>query len=316
MAVCLLLAYSVFVTPAYAQTVENGIELRPRWTPGQVATFEFTNVRDSRSSLQLPDRTIDTDFEIRSKGRVRWEVEKVNRDGSAQCVMTLKWMSAALTLPDGQTLENDTRKSRGDDETMHGLLKAMAGKPLKVEVASDGTIAEIEGLKAMRDAADDAEMVPDARDFKETATELAVLSGVPVSLPIGEGWSTDFVWNYGIVGMDVGALEQSWRYTLDGVETIEGVDVAVIRGEAQRIELDPSAVAEQQPEGMPDVSVRLADAEATQQVLFDLSRQEAVGRYATLKTTLELKIPLPNGQTIERSVTETIEGTTVRIAEK
>ncbi|MEM1445568.1 MAG: DUF6263 family protein [Planctomycetota bacterium] len=304
-----------FTPSVCAEALEDTIDLRPRWTEGQAATFEFTNLRSSTSSLALPDRNIDTEFAIRSEGQVRWEVQRVNDDGSAECEMTLEWMSATLTLPDGETLTNDTRKGSGDDETMHGLLKAMAGKRLKIEVAPDGTIASVDGIKAIRDAADDAEMVPDERDFNETATELAVLAGVPEPMSVGGDWSVDQVWNFGIVGMDIGSLEQSWTYTLEGVEEIEGVPVAVVRGATDRIKLDASAVAEQQPEGMPEVDVRLTDSEATSQVLFDLTRNEAVGRYATLSTTLDMRIPLPNGQTIRRSVTETIEGTTVRIQE-
>ncbi|MEM8782951.1 MAG: DUF6263 family protein [Planctomycetota bacterium] len=304
------------VGPARAQTDQGGIDLRPRWTPGQAATFEFVNLRSSTSSLELPDRTIDADFEIRSEGQVRWVVDRVEEDGSARCTMTLEWMSATLVTPDGQTLTNDTRKGSGDDPTMHGLLKAMASKALTITVAADGTVTAVDGLKAMRDAADDAEMVPDEVDFNETATELAVISGVPGLIAVGDDWSVEHTWNYGIVGMDVGSLDQEWTYTLEGVETIEGVAVAVVRGEADRIKLDASAVAEQQPEGMPDIGVRLTDASATSQVLFDLSRREAVGRYGTLATTLELRIPLPNGQTIRRTVTETIEGTTVRMAEE
>lgn len=313
-AVCLLA--SLCVMPAsFAQSNADSIDLRPLWAEGQAATYEFTNLRESRSSLELPDRTVDTNFAIRSEGSVRWTVNRVNDDGSAECTMTLEWMAATLTLPDGQTMVNDTRKARGDEEVMHGLLKAMAGKPLAIKVGPDGMIVGVDGLKAMRDAADDADMVPDERDFNETATELAVLAGVPVSIGIGDDWSVDHVWNFGIVGMDIGTLEQRWSYTLDGVETIGGVPVAVVRGEADRIKLDPSAVAEQQPEGMPDVSVRLTDSSATSQVLFDLTRQEAVGRYATLSATLAMRIPLPNGRTIQRTVTETIEGTTIRVAE-
>jgi hypothetical protein len=314
--VLVLLTAAWIPMAAVAQTEAEAVDLRPQWTPGQAATYTFSNVRTSESQVRFPDQTVEADFTIRSEGEVRWEVQRVNDDGSARGLMTLKWMTVEVTTPDGQTLKNDTRKATGDEPTMHALGKAMAGKPLTIHVAADGTVTKAEGIKAMRDDVDDPELVPDERDFIETATDLASLSGVPAAMVVGDDWSLEQTWNFGIIGMNIGSLDQDWEYTLQGVETIEGVPVAVIRGKCDRMRMDDSAVKDEMPPEAPPIRLRLTDAEATQQILFDLTRREAVGRFSTMATRVEMSIPLPNGQRIERTVSETIEGSTLRIAEQ
>jgi hypothetical protein len=51
-------------------------------------------------------------------------------------------------------------------------------------------------------------------------------------------------------------------------------------------------------------------------VLFDLSKQQAVGRHGSIHTVIEIKITMPDGSTLTQIVTETNQSQTLRIAEE
>ncbi len=300
---------------AAAQDDADAIDLRPRWETGQTARYHFTNTRTSHSVVSFNGNTQETDMTVDSEGDVVWTVDEVKDNGDAVCTMTLDWMTASFT-GEGESAQNDSRKGSGDIPYVHDLLKAMTKKELKVHVNADGSIEKVEGIKAMRDAAEDADAIPDERDFLETATDLATVPFAPAAAVAGDSWEAEFEWNYGIVGMDVGSLTQGWEFTLAGTEDIGGVPVAIINGTSDGMKLDDSKAQDEMPPEAPPVKIKLADSEGTSNVIFDLSRHEAVGRTTALTTKLDIAIPLPNGQTIHRTVEETIVSQTLRVAEE
>jgi hypothetical protein len=105
---------------------------------------------------------------------------------------------------------------------------------------------------------------------------------------------------------------QDWTYELVGVETIEGVSVAVVEG-VGRLKLEPDLSS--LPAQGPRPTIRLTDGSASNRVLFDLSRGEAVGRDSRLQTNVSIDMALPDGRRLSQRVDETIRGQVWRVEE-
>lgn len=297
-------------TAAAAQ--EAGVSLRPKWEEGQTSTYHFWTTRTQSQTVSARGQTRSNETRVATEGDVTWRVERAKPDGSYTCAMTLDWMTADLTAADGTVYSNDSRRSTGDLEPYHNLLRAMAGVPLTVEVAADGRITGVSNVAAMRQRFKGEEFPIEDLDFIESATDLATIAGAPAQLRSGGSWNIDFRWTH-----ELGHIEQDTTYRLVGVEDIEGIPVATVEGEARtRLDVDPSELPEQQAGG-PTFDVRLVDSDYEAQVMFDLVRHEAVGRNSVDTRTIETTIRLPQGAgTITQRTVETIHSQTLRIAEE
>ena len=246
-------------------------------------------------------------------GEVTWTVDHVKADGSATCTMTLQWLSMDYTPNDGKTLKNDSRKGSGDIESFHALLKAMTGVPMKVSIAADGSVTKVGGVKAIasRMKAELKEMVPEELDFIETASDLATLIAAPETIGVGKKWDTDLKWTWSDSPFE-GYMHHDMTFTLTGIEDMAGLPVAVVDGRSKlRLELDRSSL----PEGMPPTDVKLVKGEFQTQIMFDLTRHEAVGRNTIQTTTIDFTIRLPSA-TITRRLEETLQGQALRVEEE
>jgi len=309
----LVLAVVLLLTPVitFAQD-DSPIDLRPKWVEGQTARYEVWSSRTQQATVSLAGQSRSTSLSMVSLGEVDWTVDKVKADGSAQCTMTLDWLTLDYTPEDGKTLNNDSRKGSGDIEPFHALLKAMTGVPIKVSVASDGTVTKVQGVKAIsaKIKPDLKEMVPEDLDFIETATDLATLVAAPESIDVGKNWKTKLKWTWSDAPFE-GYMHHDMTYTLSGVEDVDGLPLAIIDGQSKlKLELDRSGL----PEGMPPFDVKLAKGDLQSQVMFDLTRGEAVGRNSIQTTTIDVTIRTPN-TTITRRVEETLQSQALRIEE-
>ncbi len=289
------------------------INLRPNWVEGQMARYEVWSSRTQQATVSLAGQSRTTSLKMVSLGEVDWTVDKVKADGSAQCTMTLDWLTLDYTPDEGKTLTNDSRKGSGDIEPFHALLKAMTGVPIKVSIASDGTVTKVQGMKAItaRIKPELKEMVPEELDFIETATDLATLVAAPEATEVGKNWKTKLKWTWSDAPFE-GFMHHDMTYTLSGVEDVDGLKLAVIDGQSRlKLELDRSDL----PEGMPPYDVKLAKGDLQTQVMFDLSRGEAVGRNSIQTTTIDVTIRTPN-TTITRRVEETLQSQALRLEEE
>ena len=107
-------------------------------------------------------------------------------------------------------------------------------------------------------------------------------------------------------------MHHDQTYTLSSIEDVDGLPLAIIDGQSKlKLELDRSDL----PEGMPPFDVKLVKGDLQTQVMFDLSRNEAVGRNSIQTTTLDITIRTPN-TTITRRVQETLQTQVLRIEEE
>ena len=111
----------------------------------------------------------------------------------------------------------------------------------------------------------------------------------------------------------MGKLRYDLRSSLTGIEDIEGVPVANVTTKGtMRLDVDPEKL--QAPAGGPRVEVRMTRGEYDGQVMFDLTRHEAVGRNSVETRAVEVTLRY-QGKAMVRRQTETIRGQTYRIAE-
>jgi hypothetical protein len=154
-------------------------------------------------------------------------------------------------------------------------------------------------------------MVPEELDFIETATDLATLVAAPESAAVGKNWDTDLKWTWSDAPFE-GHLLHDMKFTLTGVEQIAGLPVAVVDGRSKlKLDLDRSNL----PEGMPPTDVKLVKGDLQTQVMFDLTRSEAIGRNTVQNTTIDFTVRMPDA-TITRRLVETLQGQALRITEQ
>lgn len=306
---CLSLAFAfllAFRFTAAAQPAEP-VDLRPKWEAGHTSRYHFWTDRLQKRSLSAQGQTREVSSKVESEGELTWTVERVRPDGSATCTMTLDWMTANITTPDGKVQRNDSRRGSGDSEAIHDLLRAMSSVPLTVEVAADGTITKLSNVDAMRQRAKNKEIVPEELDFMESASDLATLPGAPASLSPGGSYKKSYKWTH-----DMGFIHHDATYRLVNVEDISGIPVANVSATSRmRLELDRSQI----PEGAPPLDVKLTRGEYEAQIMFDLTRHEAVGRNSTESRVIDITMRLPQ-QTVTQRLEETITSQTLRIEER
>jgi hypothetical protein len=283
------------------------INLRPVPIAGRTSRFEFWSQRDQLISMRGLGNSESVTTRMVMKGNCTWTVDHARSDGSSTSVMTFDWITIDLTMPDGSVQTCDSRLNRGDNETVHKLLRAMAGVPVKCEVNSDGSIRRATGFDEVKRRAGEGIRPPDELDFIESASDLATLPFAPAEIEVGRSWDGAFEWNH-----DMGKLQQTLRYTLAGVEEIEGISVATVTATGKsRLTPDQAKL----PQGGPRIDVRLLEGSVRSQVIFDLNRHEAVGRHGDESRKIEMTVRLPQG-TVTRTLDETIQSQTLRIAEE
>ncbi|MEM9418661.1 MAG: DUF6263 family protein [Planctomycetota bacterium] len=307
------------VTFALAEQPSDGepatIDLGPRWVDGQTSRYEFWNQMEQTVHLKLGDQSQTSSSTIEVEGEVTWEVNKVKADGSSVCTMTLDWMSYVNTPSEGKTVSVDSRKSpSADTKAMHELLAAMAGVELTIEIAPDGHVTKVKGVDKMKRKTSQPDFVPSELDFEETASDLAAIAYAPKPFALtpsgaGKSWKADFRWDH-----DMGKMDQKWTYDLARVEDIAGVQVAVVTGEG-KFKLDPE-VDKDRPADAPPVNVKLLEGSAESEVLFDLSRHEAVGRHSFSNEKVLVTVQFPDGRKFERTITEETVGQVLRLSEE
>ena len=296
------------VAPLHGQ--ESSVDLRPLWTEGQTARYEFWTRVEQKATMTLGQRSQQVDATQTFTGEMTWAVEKVKPDGSTTSRMTLDWIAVTAERhgPEGMTTTTDTRKPAGDAAALHEMLSAMAGVPITIELAPDGHVTKVGNTAAMRSRTKNPELLPEDLDYEETASDAAALAFAPSALAVGEAFDAAFRWSH-----ELGFMNQDWTYTLADVQEMHGIDVATIRGNAKlRLDVDPKEL----PPGAPPISAKLTDGSISTEVLFDLSRHEVLARTSRGTEHITVTVKLPENQTFTRKLEESTTSQLLRIAEE
>jgi len=288
----------------------TAVDLRPHFTQGHTSRYHVWTQRQQSQSVTVGDRSqeFETSFEI--EGEVTWTVKQARPDGSAICLMKTDWLAATLVGPKGETQRCDSRKISGQPQHLHGLLRAIAGVPVLIEVDADGSILNATGVDQVKRKAPKDIDIPDATDFMESANDLATLAHAPTATVVNDSWNAKFIWNH-----PYGKMHQSMRYTLQGVEDIEGIPVATVTGVARlKMKPDNDRLRVQAGQG-PQIRARMTDASFESQIMFDLQRHEAVGRNTKEYHRIEIDMRWPQ-QTVTRTIDERLHSQILRIDEQ
>ncbi len=303
-----LLASLVWTADTHAQDEAPPVNLQPKFKAGQVSRYEVWTRRVLQETVSGNGRERSASRTIEITGEVTWRVEDVSNDGSARCVLTMDWMVGKLILPDGTEQVNDSRLGSGDTPALHKFAQAIAGTPITCQVNADGTIASTSGFDAIKDKLDEGVDAPGEEDWIETASDLATLPGAVVDAAVGgDRWSHTHKMPH-----QMGKITAPVNYQLDSVEDIAGVRIANVSGKAT-LSFEPE-LPDLPPDG-PKVELRMTEGTLQTQIMFDLWRNEAVGRNTVQNQTFELNLSI-QGQTMTRRMTESVHAQVLRIEER
>jgi len=296
-----------------AESPDQAVDLRPGFVQGRTARYHVWTLRQRSFTMSIDQKNLVRNDQALFEGEVTWQVEQVRDDGSATCLMSLDWLTAKITAPDGTERFNDSRQAGGDIEKLHQLMLAMVSTPVRVTVAADGSVTGVSGADAIRQQVPEGMSPPDDLDFMETASDLATIPFSPPELALGDSFDAQFNWRHDLVMSKVTAMiRHDATYTLASVENVAGVPIATVEGKASLdLDVDLSGL----PEDRPSVEVRLLSGESTSQMMFDLWRHEVVGRNVVQRTQVEA-VTAAEGGTFSRIIDETIQSQALRIAEQ
>ena len=106
-------------------------------------------------------------------------------------------------------------------------------------------------------------------------------------------------------------MHHQTQYTLDAVDHVEGVDIATVSARAT-LELEPDM--SKFPENAPQPQIDLTEADFSSQIMFDLSRHEAVGRDTVENRTVTMTMDVGD-LSIVTTMKEKIHSQVLRIEE-
>lgn len=294
------------------------IRLAPGYVAGQETLYEFWTSRQTTMSIEpppgmnIPDDQRQFTSGIRTEGTARWAVESVNEDGSAVCVMTYERVKLIRVANDGSELVQDSDEGSGDDPILQELVSAVVDVPVTYSLNADGTVESVEGFEAIADKLSEQAkgIAPDDKDFEETASRFAYLIAAPALAEVGATWSFDLSEEH-----EMGEMNTELVYELTGLETIESIKLATVVG-VGRMTLDVELP--DTPPNAPPVDVDQLKGEVTTEVIYDLTRGEAVGRNQVEHTIIEINIPIPTPQglsTFRRTMDQKVQSQLLRIEE-
>lgn len=283
------------------------VDLQPHWRAGEEATYRYNTVRKQRIFVTMGGKSKTAHTTIVVSGVVDWKVDHVADDGSAQCTMTRKWMSATLVGPDGKKQVNDTRSGTSQTPPIYDVLQALTQHPIEVTLSAEGTVTDVSGLDAIRQQTKVKQLVPSRQSIERFATLLVPVAKAPRQASRGATWQYHFQDKQpdGTTHVDV-------DYRLTSLEKIAGIPVATIEGDGRlSFDFDRSKI----PANAPPIDVSLENGSFKTQIMFDLSRHEAVGRHTLETRQVRTTVQIPN-HTLERDVTQTVDREVLRIAQQ
>lgn len=292
------------------------VNLQPRFAAGQTARYEIWSQRKRVITLAVQGESRSSTTHFQTSGEVTWAVEQVNADGSAVCAMTLDWVRMSVRIDDQQEVVCDTRRASGDDDDLYTYLAAMAGAPLRVTMRADGKVTSVEGVDAIQRRAGDEVPMPDELDFMETASDLAAIAAAGRDLALEDDWESRAVWNNDVRILGLGEVKAKMQHdttqTVASIEQIAGIGVVTVNGQSKlALEIDRGSI----PADGPSVDVTLRKGDAGSQVMFDLSRGEAVGRNASQHTVIDATISF-RGRSMTQTIDDTSQSQALRIEER
>lgn len=298
-----LIALLAFASSAIAQETTSSADLRPVWEQGQSSKYRVVSERITAAQVVGVGKPRGSRLKVLAE--ITWTVTQAQPDGGGVCKMTVDQMQMLMTDGSGKQYKVTAEGAPPENlEKAQALVRAMIGKEMTVNVAADGSIDSVSGWQAIKTAAGEAAQNMNESDFRETATELALLVGGSATTAPGSSWTRRFDWSH-----EMGDLRMDSTYRLEGVEEIAQIPIAMIQGQSKLdLTIDQSKFNGQ------DVNVRITEGQETAQIMYDLSRHEVVGRNTDRTLGLEMKLNV-QGRQFTQVIKQRLVTSTLRIAE-
>jgi len=279
-------------------------DLHPKWVAGQTAKYRINQVEVTTAAIEGIGEPQSSTIEVNVD--ITWEVTEVDEAGGGQARMTLDAITMKISGPTGEEILVDANSTDERTASMRDWINAMTGTPLDVTVSSDGKVTGVSNYQAIQGKAGPAGDRLDEDYFKEIAMDLAVLVGGQAQLENGAEWKHSHESDHRL-----GEITYDTTYSLQGVETIAGIDVALVkRVSDMRIEPNVPDVGDQ-----AQVDVQINESSETSQIMFDLSRHEIVGANADQVIDMTITISA-GGRQFVRTARESTNSQIIRVSEK
>jgi len=245
------------------------VDLRPQWEAGQTSRYRITQTERTRDEIPQAGKSRQSSTELEVEAT--WRVLNAAEAGGGTAELVIDKLEMETIGPDGQ--------SQPLTEPTQQWIDAMTGNPIEVEVGPDGGVQSVDGYQAIRQAAGPIGERLDEAYFREIVRDLALMySGGVAEAEAGDEWPQSHRGSH-----QMGTLLYDTEYTLQGVQRIAGVPVAMVNRSSD-VRFEPELPEDAQG----SVDLRLTNASQSGQVMFDLSRHEVVG--ANVDQTLEFQI--------------------------
>ena len=142
--------------------------------------------------------------------------------------------------------------------------------------------------------------------FIEEASTLATIPATGDAHALDSQWESSNAWV-----RSYGKLHEIMRYRLGATESVAGIPVVIVTGEA---ELDFEPDPKKTGANGPQLNVQMTEGRATTQIMFDLQRHEVVGRNNMETVRIETSAKSPQ-LTFTSIMEQTIQSQAIRIAE-
>jgi len=293
------------IAPAQPAAVQP-LDLRPNWTPGQTSRYRITQTEINIQQIQNMTEALETTIQLEAEAT--WKIiDAPDNAPGGTAELTLDAIQMTLTDPSGDTLDEDGSSNNQATAPLRQWINAVTGSPLTVVVNPDGSIGKVEGYQPIQNKAGEAGQRLDEAYFREIAMDLAVLVKGPADAEPGDTWKHTHDSSHRL-----GAVTHNTTYELRGLETIAGIDIALIDRTAQ-LKLTPDL--SDLPADAPPMNVRTTEATQSGQLLFDLSRHEMVGAHSEQTLAVEIQVNLA-GRQLTRTSREVTSMQILRISEE
>jgi hypothetical protein len=300
---------------AGAQTVT----LRYQWTKGDARTYRVTTQTDN-AITGMPGGRVTTSQTMTQV--LKYVVEDVAADGSATLRQTFQSIRMETVNPNGKFVIDSGVRETSQNPTVEGLrgvLAAMAGESVVIELAPDGAVRRVDGASRIADkvskvmAADPA-AARAGQGLRTSLSDEALkstleqtfprLSGPPVK--VGDEWQGTLAMGNPAIGRITGRS----TFTLKAVEGTADAAVARI---AVALVLRQDVVPP--PSGPAGMVMTLGQAKGAGEIVFDVAR--GFIQKSTMKTDLPSTVVMtgPDGApaTMENKAATTM---TLELVEK
>jgi hypothetical protein len=316
---CPAVATLVLVCLSAAAAGAQTVTLRYHWTKGDARTYRVTTQTDN-AITGMPGGRVTTSQTMTQV--LKYVVEDVAADGSATLRQTFQSIRMETVNPTGKfVIDSGVRETSQNPmvEGMRGVLAAMAGESVVIELAPDGAVRRVDGASRIADkiskvmAADPA-AAQAGQGLRTSLSDEALkttleqtfprLSGPPVK--VGDEWQGTLAMGNPAIGRITGRS----TFTL---KAIEGAADAAVARIAVALVLRQDVVPP--PSGPAGMVMTLGQAKGAGEIVFDVAR--GFIQKSTMKTDLPSTVVMtgPDGApaTMENKAATTM---TLELVEK